>query len=247
MKRTILMLISTLAAVALVVPGAQAELITDLSASASSYYVVSGNIERQNPIHVVNGDGMASSAHNNDQASPASGSMWHSDKFDIVGSAFYIDFKQDYLLDATTTLKIWNYNHAESLLMSRGAQAVEFSYAADDGGAVISASGGTTTVPSVSWTSISAQIFQDDGTLVSVLTQADGSASYTAADRVDFGTSVTARYIQIAISSNHGDSNFVGLSEVQAFYVIPEPSTIVLGGLGLVCLTLLRPRRQRRT
>ena len=244
MKSKILFMISTLAVLALVVPAAQGELITDVSASASSYLPDKINPERENPIKVVNGAGLTYPEHTNNkllpEGEPDYGSFWHTgtlDRYTHDGAWFLIDLKQDYELNPDTTLKIWNYNSTEPgswmAGLNRGMRAVEFSYLADDGGPVLSVSGGANGVlPSGTFTTVSAKIFDHTGTEVQVLTKATGLDTYSEYDTVAFDTSVTARYIKMTVMGgtgvgNYGDANFTGLSEVQVF-AVPEPTIIVL-------------------
>ena len=150
MKSTILFLINALAVLVILVPAAQgATLITDVSASASSYLPDKTNPERENPIKVVNGAGLTYPEHTNNkllpEGEPDYGSFWHTgtlDRYTHDGAWFLIDLKQDYQLDPDTTLKIWNYNSTDGgswmTGLNRGMRAVEFSYLADDGGPVLS-------------------------------------------------------------------------------------------------------------
>jgi len=75
-----------------------------------------------------------------------------------------------------------------------------------------------------------------------------------ASNTVDFGetfdlTALAAtdnvRLLRIDIATNHlGDNQFAGLSEIRFDGVlVPEPGTMVLGGLGGFVVTLRRRRR----
>lgn len=52
------------------------------------------------------------------------------------------------------------------------------------------------------------------------------------------------RYVRFNVLATHGDTNFAGLSEIRFFSGIPEPSSLVLGGLGL--MGLIGGGRRRR-
>jgi hypothetical protein len=78
------------------------------------------------------------------------------------------------------------------------------------------------------------------------LTQAPGTGGYNTPDLLDLG-GVPGRWLALDIKSNWGNATFVGISEIQLFGVqVPEPSTFLLAGLGLVGLLLWRRRAGRQ-
>ena len=72
-----------------------------------------------------------------------------------------------------------------------------------------------------------------------VLPQA--TATDTPADAVVDLAGIPARYVGFDIRSNHGSTFRVGIAEMQ-FTVVPEPSTLLLGVLGLLALATGRRR-----
>ncbi len=76
--------------------------------------------------------------------------------------------------------------------------------------------------------------------------EATGLDDYATPDVIDLGQ-ITARWIALDIDGSLGGA-FVGLSEIQVFQRVPEPSSAVLAVIGLAGLGLvgLRSRRRRR-
>ncbi len=73
-------------------------------------------------------------------------------------------------------------------------------------------------------------------------TQASGLTSYIGEDYSITASNV--RYVQFAITSNHGSADVTGISEIRfTGDLVPEPSAalLLLGGLG--ALTIFRRRR----
>ena len=60
-----------------------------------------------------------------------------------------------------------------------------------------------------------------------------------------FTTPVTARYFTFSILNNYDNEPYVGLSEVR-FSVVPEPTTFVLFGVGMMGLLLSARQRHSR-
>lgn len=75
-----------------------------------------------------------------------------------------------------------------------------------------------------------------------VFTAATGTDDYSTPDVIDLGE-ISARWIALDIDGSLG-GDFVGLSEIQVFQGVPEPSAALLACLGMIGLGLARPRRR---
>lgn len=76
-------------------------------------------------------------------------------------------------------------------------------------------------------------------------TQAPGTNGYNTPGLVDLD-GVQGRWLALDIKSNWGYSGFVGISEIQVFGVrLPEPSTFLLAGFGLLGILFWRRRPGR--
>jgi hypothetical protein len=176
----------------------------------------------------VNGDGLLGDSdgdglqeHSNDP----NGKMWLSAAGDTTP---WIRFD---LGDVPNlySMRVWNYNELTAHLSNRGVKTADIKYALagqvsnlndpNDPGWILLATG----VP---------------------FTRGDETNLYEPVDEFFFGANgVNARYVMINVLSNYGDATYTGLSEVQ-FFVIPEPATLVLLGLGLPGLLARRLRRR---
>jgi len=198
----------------LVAADVQAGLITDPSASSKSL-IGPGILDA---IYAVNGAGLTGTDHSNNQAVPSPWSMWVGAAGSISGEYITIDLKENYALDQTGTLKVWNYNETVGGPppgnTNRGMKTATFSYLADDGGPVLSG----TTQPSGPFTQLTTVTTDASA---NTFDQANGLATGTNFNTVDFNTPVTARYIRITSAGGTGTGNYggayVGLSEVQIF------------------------------
>lgn len=143
------------------------------------------------------------------QASNSSSHVWHTDTGLVAGETitWELDSGAGVSIDA---MWIWNENQ----LCCASGRSVQ-QYDLD-----VSFDGGSTFLANV----------VTDG----ILTQALALPTLTP-DYVPFAEQTGATHVRLTIDSNYGDPNYVGLSEVR-FSVVPEPSTAVLVGLGLLGL-----------
>lgn len=82
--------------------------------------------------------------------------------------------------------------------------------------------------------------FTPDGAGTRTLAQTDVGQTFGSSD-------VVARYVRMNIINNYGDSNYMGLGEVQFTgtpTTVPEPASLTLIALGGVAATLTRSRRR---
>jgi hypothetical protein len=124
-----------------------------------------------------------------------------------------VDLGAEYLVDS---MHIWNYNESGSLTRSVKDLDIRSSTTLGSGG----------NPPAT-------DTFELEQSLV--LLAGTGSGSYEG-QRINFDTAFLARYIMLDVNSNFGGDDY-GLSEVQFFAVVPEPSSlgvIALGALGLL-------------
>ena len=166
--------------------------------------------------YAVDGSGMVGQTHG---VAP-DGFMWLSNgtfaQPHDTEAEIAFDFGEVVVLDR---MKVWNYNE-EGALTNRGIRLVDVWVAGEDGQFDL--------------------LLLDDFEFA----QAPGAAG------VDFGQWVEllgteAQYVKFDIVNNWGDTNqFAGLSEVRFFGVVPEPSSAVLGLLGVFGVALSIARRR---
>jgi len=113
-----------------------------------------------------------------------------------------------------TGFHVWNYNEKNGLT-PRGANSVDVTFSSDN------------------VTFGNATNFTFD--------EASGVDSYVGQD-FTLGSTTIAQFVRFEILSNHGDTDFTGLSEVR-FTAIPEPASLALIGLGGLVMALRRQRR----
>lgn len=153
------------------------------------------------PQHAVNGNGLVGRWH---VVNPPGGNMWLSAAGD-VNPTFDMDLGGVYNVD---DLRIWNYNENAnaSCCLGRGVRLADVYVAGQDG------------------------VFGAAPVLTGVeLDQAPGTLS-DFSQVVSLG-GVAARYVRLAVTANHGDGSFTGLSEVKVTGGavaggVPLPTTI---------------------
>jgi len=196
---------------AMIISSAQAAIIANVT--ASSQIGDTTTFDRDDD-YLVDGSGLTGGAH----TGTVEPNMWLSS-----GSGFggidpdpRVTFDLGGLYEITS-IQVWNYNENPPNLTNRGVNAVSVNY-------------GTTAALGSSVPGITN------------FAQADATETYTG-EVFDSFTPFQARFIEFDIDSNHGDANtFYGLSEVQFDgTLVPEPSGVLLGSLGL--LALLKRRR----
>ena len=167
--------------------------------------------------HVVSGAGLVGQTH----SITPDGTMW----LNTGTFAEPNDLEPEITFDVGSvqslgSMKVWNYNETlpdRPELLGRGAAAADVLVAGED-------------------------------LVFSMLIPGQSLDIAPGLDDVDFGQSIDlmgtdARYVKLDISGNHGgDSNFVGLSEVQ-FFAVPEPSSALVMILGVVMLPFARRRK----
>jgi len=151
--------------------------------------------------------------------------MWYG--YEAPGSPlepwFKVDLGQSYNLEA---MRVWNWNQNVDLWLGAADSNIYYSNDVADPG----------NVGAPGWTLLTSTTF----------TKATGSNSYGPPDEVDFGGNA-ARWVVIEMLNSHDGDPWpggVGLSEVQFVKVIPEPSTAVLAGFGLLSLAVWGWRRR---
>jgi len=201
MLKTTLCVGALLAWFILAVHAAGADQIVSLAGSASS----SAYDAAAWPNDAVNGGGLTGGDHNTDWQM-----HWLSNQTQTPDGQFIIvDMKQNYLLDATSSLKFWNNKWSGSA----GLRQVKF-YASTDG---------------LNWGSeLAATIRDSGGTVSAVMPQASG-AGFDGT--VDLGAGLVARYIKIvadgpAGTGNWGDGTYAGIAEIQAFGALAPTATV---------------------
>lgn len=123
-------------------------------------------------------------------------------------------------------LYVWNVRE----VLDRGIQGVDAYVATDP--TIPPVTGSPYDFSSGGWTPLGPQ----------VLPQA--TAADTPADAVVDLIGIPGRYIGFDIQSNYGSTFRVGIAEMQVT-VVPEPSTLILCGLGLMALATFGRRRKR--
>jgi hypothetical protein len=150
--------------------------------------------------------------------------MWLSDeggampwiRFDVTGGG-------DVLL---SKMLAWNYNEAPlsgNDLTSRGVRTANIKYASDG------FSGNLSDPNDPAWITLASNVD---------FTRADAHSDYQAVDGFHFNANL--RYVLVQVTSNYGDSVRTGLSEVQFFAVVPEPSSLAMFAFGAISLWLFR-------
>ena len=179
---------------------------------------------------------------------------------------FEVDLGANFTLGAGA-MRVWNYNHTT---VNRGMKSVKIEVLADDGSSIIGCTGGGATgscthpTSAASYSQVSFSINGSSYGLYGDLSEAPGthapghtgdqvpSFNYDTPDTIDFQDNVTARFIRMtALTVNdypdaqptyNGQWGNLGLAEIQV-YQIPEPSSVILLGLGLMGLAAHYRRR----
>ncbi|MDD4888787.1 MAG: discoidin domain-containing protein [Phycisphaerae bacterium] len=194
MKRTsMLAAVAVVAVVEMTWCGTSQAALIDVAASASSTY--SQGVA--NPSDAVNGVGLTGgTTHSTDYQSGWLGAA------SLVNAQFFvIDLKQNYLLDATSSLKFWNGKYSTG---NDGFRKVKF-WLSNDG---------------TNWTDVTSTttIRDSANSIVSLMPKGTG-AGFDGT--VSFGANSKARYIKIEADGASGAGNYSGdrlaLSEIQAF------------------------------
>ena len=131
-----------------------------------------------------------------------------------------------------SAMNVFNFGVSAGVRNQRGTQNADVYYRSDSLGG--NANNNNVAFDATGWTAFGSQVFTIGPT--------DGLAQ--GADTLDM-SGITARYIAIDINTNHGDSGFVGLGEVQFFNTIPEPGSGALLSVGLLLVAGVL-RRSRR-
>ena len=219
MKRNVRVLVAAnavLFAVAMVSTGHAQPIPTD-GITATAYVGANSN----DPMLAVNGSGLSGvypdEVHSHD---PWNTSMWYSDAPSVDDIWYRVDLGQSYNLAA---IRVWTWNGEVDPELGVETADIYYSNDAADPGIDFSGAG---------WTLLGAETFN----------QAPGTNGYGPPDDVVFG--VAARWVGIDILTAFDyPPGWAGLSEVQ-FVEVPEPSTAVLAGLGLLSLAVWGWRRR---
>lgn len=179
-------------------------------------------------------DGDQVSEWEHDSGSTGTGNNWNWLGDRITGGSsigwYKVDLGSSYQLDEAL---LFNFNPDDSARSSRGVNSVNIYTALSDPGN--NSNGNNTEFNNTGWSLLRNQS----------MTRVSGNTfpqSAGQADVIDFGGQ-SARYVALEIVSNHGDSSFVGLGEVQFFATtIPEPSSLMLIGMALGAALFLRRR-----
>lgn len=143
-----------------------------------------------------------------------------------------------------TTMNVANFDAANTQLRTRGLDQGNIYYSTDS--VTVSGIEGNNYAPNfngagTAWTpgvALDLDMTPEDAT--------DSSNAYTTTEHefqsISLGN-ITARYIAIEVTTNHGDANYVGLNEVQFFKtVIPEPMSTAFIFMSTVLAVGLRRR-----
>lgn len=215
--------ISPLVAITILASSAHAAtLITGVTVSAMSREnTASGSLA----VDSINGSGLTTTT------TPAThdtgvGNEWLAGNGTNSSDFIEYDLGSSYILDS---IRMWNANSLDT----RGIQGVDiyFSNAASPGDPE------GTVAEQANWTKLGGP------TATLTLPQSPGTNGYTGFD-LETATSTTlpttaVRYVRFELNSTWGNA-YGGISEIQ-FSAVPEPSTALLGALGV--LALLRRRR----
>lgn len=182
-------------------PAVRAAVISNVTATASSSYV--NNPDFRTPDTAINGVGLVGDVHGNSSSSP--NTMWLTGTGAAVSGAWFtVDLQQDCNV---TTMRIWNYNEAGGWV-NRGVAKADIYTALD---------ARTNSPGNAGWTLLQAN---------QSFTKAPGTTNYNTPDEIVIDKLI--RYVGLRITSNWGDTGYVGLSELQ-FLGAPVPTLIVTG------------------
>ena len=216
MKKFIVLL-AVSALVLSMAPAAQADLITVVDATASSYIPETDTpVPFRGPLNLIDGAGIDGSGLQ--AVLDFRANMWLSDNNDTAGWVQF-DLGAVYTINS---FEIWNYHEGWNGSQQRSVNGVTIVYGSTTANMAAGTIDGSSTGPGYNFA------------------MPDVNDDPYAGETFTLASSFDARYIQFDISSTHG-ATYAGMAEVQ-FDGVPEPasmSLLALGGLGLL-------RRKRR-